>query len=227
MTKYIEREKAIKLRKDGHSYNYIADKTGASKGTLNCWLSDIPYIPNNETISRIGKARAKSGEVKSLQKLNSIKMARREAKNEINFVSKRDLFMLGLALYIGEGSKSYGIIRVINANPKVIKFMIKWFKEIFGMSDENFAIRLHLYPDNNEKECLDFWSEKTDLSALQFQKTQIDRRKNKKLSKRGKLPYGTAHLSVKSCGNKRYGVFLARKIDAYTREVFDLKNLRV
>ena len=128
MTKYVAREKAIKLRKDGHSYNYIADKIGVSKGTLNCWLSDILYTPNQETISRIGKARAKSGEIKSLQKLDSIKRARSEAKKEINFIGKRDLFMLGLALYIGEGSKSYGIIRVINANPKVIRFMVKWFK---------------------------------------------------------------------------------------------------
>jgi len=55
----------------------------------------------------------------------------------------------------------------------------------------------------------------------------MDMRKNKKLSKIVKLPYGTTHLSVKSCGNKRYGVFLARKIEVWTKEVFDSKNLRV
>lgn len=132
MTKYVAREKAIKLRKDGHSYNYIVDKIGVSKGTLNCWLSDI--------------------------------------------------------LYIREGLKSYGSIRVINANPKVIRFMVKWFKEIFGMSDENFVIRLHLYPDNDGKDCIDFWSRETGLLTSQLQKTQINTRKNKKISKRGKLP---------------------------------------
>ncbi len=227
MTKYLIKEKAIRLRKEGYSYNYIAEKVGVSKGTLSCWLAEILYTPNEETISRMGKARAKSGEIKSLQKLNSIKMARSEAKQEVGFVNKRDLFMLGLALYIGEGSKSYGIVRIINANPDVIIFMIKWFKEIFGMSDKNFVIRLHLYPDNDEKACLSFWGKETGLPASQFQKTQIDMRKNKKLSKRGKLPHGTAHLSVKSCGNKRFGVFLARKIEAWTKEVFDLKNLRV
>jgi len=66
MTRYLIKEKAIKLRKDGHSYNYIADLIGVSKSTLSCWLSDVPYTPNQETISRIGKARAKSGEIKSL-----------------------------------------------------------------------------------------------------------------------------------------------------------------
>jgi len=70
-----------------------------------------------------------------------------------------------LSLYIGEGSKSYGIIRIINANPDVIKFMIKWFKEIFGMTDKNFLMRLHLYPDNNKKECLDFWQKETNLPS--------------------------------------------------------------
>ena len=186
MTKYLTKQKAIKLRKEGYSYNYIADRVGVSKGTLSCWLAEVPYTPNKDTISRIGKARAKSGEVKSLQKLNSIKLAKSEAKQEIGFINKRDLFMLGLALYIGEGSKSYGVVRVINANPDVIVFMIKWFKEIFGMSDKNFVVRLHIYPDNNEAECLNFWQKKTGLSSLQFQKTQVDIRKNKKLAKRGK-----------------------------------------
>jgi len=225
--KQLEKNKAIKLRKAGYSYKHIAKEVSVSKSTLSYWLSNIPYKPNSETIERIGRARAKSGEVKSRQKLDSITRAKHEAKKEIGYINKRDLFMLGLALYIGEGSKSYGITRVINANPEVIRFMVVWFREMFNMGNEHFMIRLHVYPDNNIEECVEFWRKATRLSKSQFQKTQVDKRINKKLSKRGKLPYGTAHLSVKSCGNKEFGVFLARKISAYSDEALNIENLRI
>ena len=57
--------------------------------------------------------------------------------------------MLGIGIYIGGGTKSNNIIRVINADPKIIKFAMLWFKSILGFSNDNFRLRLHLYPDNN------------------------------------------------------------------------------
>ena len=79
--------------------------------------------------------------------------------------------------------------------------------------------------DSNEKEVLKFWAKATGLSAGQFRKSQVDYREGKKISKNGQLPYGTAHLSVRSCGQKKLGVFLSRKIEAWTDEIF--KNKRV
>src|SRR3989338_5634425 len=76
MVKILEKSHAIKLREKGHSYQYIAKKIKVSKSTLSSWLSEIPYIPNEETIDRIGKARARAGQVKSQQKISSILNAR-------------------------------------------------------------------------------------------------------------------------------------------------------
>jgi len=213
------REEVFNLRKEGHSYNYISQKTGMSKSTLSGWLSSIPYTPNKITIERIGKARAASGRVKAKIKLESMKRAGREAKKEIGELTKRDLFMLGIGIYIGEGAKTFDIVRIINADPKIIKFSVKWFEEVCGLPRENFRIRLHLYPDNNIKQCKKFWSSISEIPENQFQKTHIDERKDKKMFKRGKLPYGTAHLSIRSNGKKEFGVFLARKINAWIGEV--------
>lgn len=127
--------------------------------------------------------------------------------------------MLGLGIYIGEGAKTYDITRVINADPKIIKFAVRWFEEVCGLPRENLRIRIHLYPDNNIKKCMKFWSDISGIPLQQFQKTYIDLRQNKKMFKRGKLPYGTAHLSVHSNGKKEFGVFLARKINAWMGEV--------
>ncbi|HEY4498937.1 MAG TPA: helix-turn-helix domain-containing protein [Candidatus Paceibacterota bacterium] len=210
------KSQALHLRASGHSYSYISDKTGISKSTLSDWLTRIPYIPNQETIARIGKARAASGAAKHKIKVESLTRAALLAKDDIGTISRRDLFMLGLGLYIGEGTKSGNIIRVINANPHVIRLAMVWFKKICNLTNSNFRLRLHIYPDNNEKDCIKYWSKITGLPTRNFQKTQIDLRKDKKMAKRGKLPYGTAHLHIKSNGVEKFGVFLARRIQAWT-----------
>ncbi len=209
------RKKAEGLRLGGYSYTYISKKLNVSKGTLSQWLSLVPYTPNKETIAVIGKARVASGLVKHKLKLKSIADAKTEAEKEIGNLSERDIFMLGLGIYIGEGAKTHSIIRLINSNPDIIKFAVKWFKESCGLSISNIRIRLHLYPDNNESKCIDFWSKVTGIPRNNFHKTYIDRRVNKKLAKRGKLPYGTAHIGIKSLGQKKFGVFLSRKINAW------------
>ena len=51
--------------------------------------------------------------------------AKEEARKEIGEITKRDLFMLGIGIYIGEGAKTFDIVRVINADPKIIKFTVR------------------------------------------------------------------------------------------------------
>ena len=219
------KEEAVRLRKGGYSYTYISEKIGISKSTLSNWLGRISYQPNKETVSKIGKARAASGLAKNIMKLESIERARVEAKNDIGKLSKRDLFMAGLGLYIGEGSKSHNIVRITNSNHQIIVFAIRWFNETLDVPLENFSLRIHMYPDSDEKKVIKFWSQVTGFSAGQFRKSQVDYREGKKISKKGQLPYGTAHLSVRSCGQKKLGVFLSRKIEAWTEEVFNNKRV--
>jgi transcriptional regulator with XRE-family HTH domain len=125
MDKTATKKLTIDLRKNGYSYNLISQKTGVSKSTLSNWLSEFPYTPNRETIDRIGKARAASSLSKSKIKLQSFAEAFAVAKKDIDTLSKRDLFMLGLGVYIGEGTKDGHIIRIINSDPRVIKLSIK------------------------------------------------------------------------------------------------------
>lgn len=213
------RKHAFDLRKEGYSYNYISEKIRISKGTLHCWLGKIPYTPNAETITKIGKARVASGLLKHKEKLASFVYAKSLAQKDIGEINNRDLFMLGLGIYIGEGTKDGNTVRIVNANYKIIKLTIKWFKEVCGLKTDNFVVRLHLYPDNDIQKCIQYWSKNIGIPINQFQKTQVDTRKNKKTFKKGKLPYGTAHMTVKSNGKKEFGVFLARRIGAWIERV--------
>jgi hypothetical protein len=204
---------AIRLRKAGYSYTLIAEKVPVSKSTLSLWLAKIPYTPNQAVIKRIGLARAAAGQSKSLQKISSYSLAEKLAQIDVETVTDRDLFMLGLALYIGEGEKNDNV-GVINADPRIIKLAIRWLQKFYNVPKTNFTLAIHLYPDNNTEASLTYWSKVTSLPLDQFGKTQVDRRENKQQGKRSKLPHGTAHLRVRALGNKQLGVLLARRIKA-------------
>lgn len=205
---------AVELRKKGYSYSYISEKTKRTKGTLSYWLTDVPYIPNNETIQKIGRARAASTLTKSRIRNASIEDAKVYAKKAVGQMNRRDVLMLGLGLYLGEGTKTHNIVRMINSNPEIIRFTMFWFRDVFGIENSHFRIRLHLYPDSDVAASIRFWSSQVGLSKKYFYPVHIDERKDKKAAKKGKTPYGTAHLSVVSKGKKALGVTLFRRIGA-------------
>ena len=212
---------AIRLRKEGYSYGLIKERVNVSKSTLSNWLSEIPFHPNKEVLRRINEASLKMIRTKQYEKFRVWNIIKREAAHEVGMITKRDLFMLGLGLYIGEGAKSYSTVAMANSDPKIIKLAIKWFSKIYKVPKENFILAIHLYPDNNVGEAIKFWKKNTGIPRTQFIKTQIDRRTNKRSIKRKMLPYGTAHLRVRTKGNPKFGVQLLRRILAWIDNAID------
>ncbi|MCX6787959.1 MAG: hypothetical protein NT108_02210 [Candidatus Kaiserbacteria bacterium] len=212
------REKALALRKSGFSYTYISAKTGLSKSTLSGWLTETPYAPNKETIDSFGKARAAAGARRAELRQKSIQEIRKTAAKDIGKMSRRDLFVFGLGLYLGEGSKTNSQVRMINSDPRIIQATIAWFR-MLGVEKRQLRLRLHLYPDSDVKQSLQFWSRTTSIPVSQFQKHQIDSRTDKKAKKRRKLPYGTVQMTVQSGGRKEYGVVFFRKIQLWNEAI--------
>jgi len=211
--------KAIALRRSGYSYNLIQKQVPVSKSTLTLWLANVPYSPNEIVQNRIRGAILNATQWNQKRKRDSLEKAAREARRDLGKLTKRDLFLLGIGLYIGEGSKTQDQVRIVNSDPDVICLAIHWFTKVLGLRKEHFSPTIHLYPDNDPRESLEFWSRVTDIPPSQFGKTQIDRRL-KKPKKVGLLRYGTAHLHICSRGDKRFGVFLSRKINALIREIY-------
>lgn len=212
------RENALALRKKGYSYSYISGKTGLSKSTLSGWLTEIPYTPNKETLAAFGKARAAAGERKAAIRQESIREIREQSYRDVGTISKRDLFIFGIGLYLGEGCKSHGQVRMINSDPRIIQASIAWFR-MLGVEKSQISLRLFLYPDSDLHKSLQFWSRTTSIPISQFQKPQIDRRTDKKAKKKGKLPFGTLQVTVRAGGRKEYGAIFFRRILAWNEAV--------
>ena len=214
------KEQAKLLRRQGYSYSYISQKTGLSKSTLSYHLASIPYQPNNFTVETVGKARAASAETKAKQKQKTLQIAQLQAKKDVGIISKRDLFILGLGLYIGEGSKTQDTVRLVNADAKVIKLFIRWLM-MLGLKNTNIMMRIHLYPDSNIQKAESYWLQETQLPRSQLQPACVDKRANKNRKRSGTHTYGTAHVTVRANGTKEFGVALARRISAYMQEVLE------
>lgn len=206
------KEQAIDYRKKGYSYSMINEKTGVTKSTLSNWLNKIPFSPNEELIKRIGSAKLKSASFKHNQKISEIEEMRGLAKAELGKLTKRDLWLLGIGLYLGEGSKAFEQTRFSNSNPEMIKIAVVWFKEVCKLKDIHFNPVVHIYPDNDVEETIKYWSEITGFPENQFGKTYIDKRIDKLQAKKRTLPYGTLHLRIKSHREKEFGRRLHRRI---------------
>jgi len=198
--KQILKEKAIELRKAGWSYNMIVDEIGVSKSSLSLWLREIPYKPNKAVEKRVNDSLLAFVMSRHEVKMNSFKRAQNDARQQLGTLSKRDLLMLGLGLYIGEGAKRDELVHIMNSDPDVMRLTLEWIRKILEVPNKHLQLVLHIYPDNSELEAKKYWSGITGIPFSQYGKTQIDRRINKSVAKRRKLPYGTAHVKVRARG---------------------------
>ena len=221
------REEAINYRKKGYSYNMISEKLGLAKSTLSDWLKEIPYRPNKKVEKRIKLNYLRIAQFKHNQRMASIKKMKELGKKELGKLNKRDLWLLGIGLYLGEGTKLQENVQLTNSDPQIIKLTIEWLKEVYGLNMENFRIAVHVYPDNSIEDAVNFWSKVTDIPKKQFSKTQVDRRTNKSHKKKRKLPYGTARLTVRANGKKEFGVNFHRRIMGSVENAINQINKRV
>jgi len=200
LMKIHEKEHSRKLRRDGLSINHIVKITGYSKASVSVWVRDIVLTKdqrdkvslNGRSVDSIEKrrvSRIKNEETKSKNILES-------AKKDFNFVTKSELKLIGISIYIGEGAKSKkGTVGVSSSDPAIIKIMIRFFKEICRVPNEKFRIQVHTFEHANISEVEKYWSQVTSIPISQFYKTYI-KTSSASLHKRNTLPHGTIDLTI-------------------------------
>lgn len=201
MARIKDREKALSLRKEGMSYSQIKKTLGISKSTLSGWLKDYPLSKerirelrdcNEQRIERYRETmRAKREKV--------LKEIYDKQKKIILPLTKRDLFMFGLGLYWGEGSKRIdGSIVISNTNPAVIKFFINWVEKTLKISRDRLSIQLQLYSDMNITEEVNFWSGELKIPLLQFIRPYIKKNTGARINHKGSFGHGTCNAKLSS-----------------------------
>lgn len=94
------------------------------------------------------------------KRLRSIQEQEKWARTRIGNLSKRDKFMLGIALYWGEGVKTReSATAFVNSDPETVLFARNWFEQI-GVDRSMFRPYIFIQESHKGREriLLKFWS---------------------------------------------------------------------
>jgi len=201
------KSKAIRLRKKGLSYGEIGKKLGIAKSTVRFWCINIPLKPEDRERLYTRQVLLLARGVNSQRERRKREIAKiiEEAEKEISLPLSFEAYrFLGAALYWAEGSKTTGF-KVTNSDPHFILFMVRWFERIFGIPPQNLKAWLNIYPQQNELELKQFWSQLTSIPLKNFGKSFI--KPPNKGYKKNNLYYGTISIRVPRGTDMRHRIF--------------------
>lgn len=171
--KWQLKENAIDLRKKGLSYKEIKQFVPVSKSTLSLWLRDVFLTEKQLEILRSRyDLQLRGSKAVRAKRQAEIKIIKEAARKEIKPLSKDQFKIAGLMLYWAEGNKTHSV-GITNSDPKLIIFMMKWFREVCLIPEQKFKAHLHLHSGQDEKEIKNYWSKITNISLVQFGKSHI------------------------------------------------------
>ncbi|MBI2007374.1 MAG: helix-turn-helix domain-containing protein [Candidatus Blackburnbacteria bacterium] len=182
-----EKQKAVKLRKQGKSIGEIADLLNLATSTVSLWVRNIELSPSqkNTLTQRVYRA-LQIGRKKALEVQRQIRQRKRwqlvaDALKEINSLTERDLFITGVVLYWSEGFKKDNRLGFANSDPAMIKLFLRWL-EIVGVPKNDIRLRigLNIAHKKRVRKVTKYWAGQTRIPEDQFQKPFFQKFKWKK-----------------------------------------------
>lgn len=172
-----EKEKAIELRKKGHSYKEILTVVPVAKSSLSLWLKDLPLTKDEKKVlktrtdSNISHGRIKAASVHAQNRIQREKEQFIVAKQLFTKYSTDTLFHTGIALYWAEGAKRSNMFMFINSDIEMVEIMLLWIEKFTEYTREDLGYRLFVHQAYAHKEYEQWWVEKLCVSKENLKKT--------------------------------------------------------
>lgn len=98
--------------------------------------------------------------------------------------------MIGLLLWITEGDKTQ--LSLSNGNPAIIRKYLEFLRGICHFTEDRIKAVIHCHNSTSYSECLEYWSEVTEIPPERFTKpfVKIDKGGNRK------YPYGILRIAA-------------------------------
>lgn len=194
--RFEEKQRARELRRQGWSYNDVLKEVSVSKGTLSLWLRDITLTEEQIFGRQCRQTAGREKFIKNVRLRRDARWAeyRREAEEEFATLSQDAQFMFGLALYVGEGSKTSGNqLCLTNCDPRVIRKGLEFYAKI-GLPRGGIHLAIQIHPGLSKQGAEAFWQEVTGLPLEHFHTTREVISRASKLTKGHLQVYGTCQL---------------------------------
>ena len=175
--KVEQQNRARDLRALGWTLGEICEELGVSKASASLWCRDVEI--DEQELARRRKERNLAGNEgarrRGPNKLQRRKQAeieemRAEGRARIGRLDERDVLLVGLALYAGEGAKTDGGVKFANSDPRMILCFITWLRMCFDIDERRLRLRLYLHEGLDLEAANAFWSRLTGIPLSQFTK---------------------------------------------------------
>ena len=160
-----DKEIATKLRRSGKSYRQIRDELRVPLATLSDWFKDVDWSKEvkqrlQEENKRINTVRiVELGRIRGKHLARVYEEAREEAREELGNLKYNPLFIAGLMLYWGGGTKAAkSQIRLANSDPELAKLFVDFLQKVCRIPEEKIKIALLSYADSDDPSLRRFWS---------------------------------------------------------------------
>ena len=217
MAKSKQKLQAIKLRKKGESIKKIANLLNVSVSTSSLWCRDVELT--NEQVENLRKRQIDPFYGKRLdyylkkKKEFSLKLLnlKNEGINSIGKLTKREIFLIGIALYWGEGFKKDSLAGLATLDINIAKFFIFWLDKSFGIATKDLLLRVtaNISYKSKIKELEKYWSKELEIPVNQFSKPFFQNTKWKKEYENKDNYHGVLRIRA------RRSIDLLRKIFGY------------
>lgn len=173
--RWERKQLGLALRRLGLTYSEIQAIVPVPKGTLSNWSRDIEL-----STSQIRDIRQRTGphnfvgvprDTQANRRLE-IEGIRTHARTFAESHLGDALFVGGIVLYWGEGSKTRNFLDLRNTDPAALRYFIRWVREYMDASAE-FKLGLHLHDCNDDAAARKYWSEALNLPSAVYGKTYI------------------------------------------------------
>lgn len=199
---------AKRLRLRGKSYTEINRLLGIPKSTLAGWFSNYTISPQAQ--ARINR-RARQGSIQELIRRNKNQTniareraaaTRQRAALDVGRLTRRDVFIIGVALYWAEGYKRPTVrhgrevtnhaVSLTNSDPQLVKIFIRFLRECCAVPDDKIIADLRIFPHQQGATVQRYWQRQIGLPLRNFRQiyTVVS------ISSRGKRPFNRLPFGV-------------------------------
>ncbi|MFA5766771.1 MAG: hypothetical protein WC919_02530 [Candidatus Paceibacterota bacterium] len=186
MSKFEEKEKAIKLRKQGFSYSEILKEIPVAKSTLSLWLRSVGLSQKQkQKLTKKKLAAALRGaQARRDHRLAITKEIKDKAIRDIGEISDRELWLIGAALYWAEGSKEKNkssALEFCNSDALMIKLFMRWIARFMMVLPERIKFELFIHENHKHRlpQVKKHWVDATGMPFEKFNTVYFKKHKPK------------------------------------------------
>ena len=155
--------------------------------------------------AKLQAGRKKYQAIRSKEVIELKKKLFQDGKNDITSITKRELFIAGIALYWAEGfkHKEERGLGLGTSDPNMAKFYICWLERCLNVSKKDLLLRVTANESHQDRisEIEKFWMKELKVNRDQFAKPFYQKTKWKKIYLNRNNYYGVLRIRVRKSLN--------------------------